>query len=96
MEIGLTPTELKTMMSDYSFDTGCTEYDDEKLMVFEAFSALNYADRIILCLYADNQSLRKTAKILGVSYATTRKVVAKIKSELVATIGEMKEKRDKY
>ena len=75
------------MMNEYTFDTGNTEYDDEQLLVFEAVSGLSDADRIIICLYAENQSLRKTAKILGVSYATTRKTVAKIKDEIRSRIG---------
>lgn len=70
------------MMTDYDFNTGNTEYDDEVVEVFTAFSALPVADRIIMLLYAENQSLRKTAKTLGVSYATTRKTVNEIRKEL--------------
>lgn len=82
MKIELQPSELKKMMTDYDFNTGNTEYDDEVVEVFTAFSALPVADRIIMLLYAENQSLRKTAKTLGVSYATTRKTVNEIRKEL--------------
>lgn len=82
MKIELQPSELKKMMTDYDFNTGNTEYDDEVVDVFTAFSALPVADRIIMLLYAENQSLRKTAKTLGVSYATTRKTVNEIRKEL--------------
>lgn len=82
MKIELKPSELKKMMTDYDFNTGNTEYDDEVVEVFTAFSALPVADRIIMLLYAENQSLRKTAKTLGVSYATTRKTVNEIRKEL--------------
>lgn len=82
MKITLSPTELKTLMMEYDFNTGNTEYDDEKVEIFTAVSALPVADRIIMLLYAETQSLRKTATILGVSYATIRKTVNEIRANL--------------
>lgn len=88
--LNLNPKELREMMIDYNFNTGNTEYDDDMIDILSAFSAISEADRIILCLYAENQSLRKTAKTLGVSYATTRKAVAKIRGEIIEEIKKNK------
>ena len=74
--------DLKTLMMEYDFHTGNTEYTDEEVELFMAVSGLSIADRIILTLYAETQSLRKTAKILGVSYATTRKAIKAIREQL--------------
>jgi DNA-directed RNA polymerase specialized sigma24 family protein len=74
--------DLKAMMMEYDFHTGNTQYDDEEIRIYQAVSGLSVADRIILTLYAETQSLRKTAKILGVSYATTRKTINSIREEL--------------
>ena len=95
MNINITTTELKKMMNEYDFNPSDPDYDDDLLTVFESFSAISEADRIILCLYAENQSLRKTAKTLGVSYATTRKAVAKIREEIKTEIQDRKNKKNK-
>lgn len=92
MKITLSPTELKTLMMEYDFNTGNTEYDDEKVEIFTTFSGLPPADRIIMLIYAESQSLRKTATILGVSYATIRKTVNEIRENLKNNLNKEKEK----
>ena len=78
-------------MTEYDFDVENMDYDDTDINTFLAFSGLSVADRIIMLLYAETQSLRKTAKILGVSYATTRKTVNEIRKEIK---NNMEEKDD--
>ena len=78
----LTPKTLKTIMSEFDFDTGNTMYNDEFVNLLDTVSGLPEGDRIIICLYAHYQSLRKTAKVLGVSYATMRKSVGGIREKI--------------
>lgn len=81
-------------MIDYDFNTGNTEYDDERVEIFTAFSALPVADRIIMLLYAETQSMRKTAKTLGVSYATTRKTINEIRLKLKEMLNNVNDNKD--
>lgn len=75
--------KLKQIVEDYTFDTGCTEYDDEFVNVINIVNELQQGDKIILTIYAESQSLRKTAKILGVSYSAIRKHINKIKQNFI-------------
>lgn len=77
------PDKLKQIVEDYTFDTGCTDYDDEFLDVIDTVNELPQGDRIILTIYAELQSLRKTAKVLGVSYSAMRKHINKIKENFI-------------
>lgn len=75
--------ELKNIMDDFTFDTGCTDYDDEFIDLIDTLNSLQQGDRIILSLYAELQSLRKTAAALGVSYTAMRKHINKIKLNFI-------------
>ena len=77
------PEELKDIMENFTFDTGCTDYDDDFLSIINTFDNLQQGDRIILSLYAELQSLRKTAAALGVSYTAIRKHINKIKQNFM-------------
>lgn len=77
------PDKLKDIMEDFTFDTGCTDYDDEFLSIIDTLNSLQQGDRIILSLYAELQSLRKTAAALGVSYTAMRKHINKIKQNFM-------------
>jgi hypothetical protein len=77
------PDKLKDIMEDFTFDTGCTDYDDEFLSIIDTLNNLQQGDRIILSLYAELQSLRKTAAALGVSYTAMRKHINKIKQNFM-------------
>lgn len=77
------PEKLKEIMEDFTFDTGCTDYDDEFLSIIDTLNSLQQGDRIILSLYAELQSLRKTAAALGVSYTAMRKHINKIKQNFM-------------
>lgn len=88
MEIKLTPKSLKEMMSEYTFNTGNTEYNDDMIELLDSYNTLPEADRVILTLYAETGSLRKTAKTLGVSYATVRKTIASIRHELFGNLNK--------
>lgn len=77
------PEELKDIMENFTFDTGCTDYDDEFVDIIDTLNSLQQGDRIILSLYAELQSLRKTAAALGVSYTAIRKHINKIKQNFM-------------
>ena len=77
------PEELKDIMENFTFDTGCTDYDDEFVGIIDTLNNLQQGDRIILALYAELQSLRKTAAALGVSYTAIRKHINKIKQNFM-------------
>ena len=77
------PEELKAIMENFTFDTGCTDYDDEFVGIIDTLNNLQQGDRIILSLYAELQSLRKTAAALGVSYTAIRKHINKIKQNFM-------------
>lgn len=77
------PEDLKNIMEDFAFDTGCTDYDDEFINVIDTVNSLQQGDKIILTLYAELQSLRKTAAALGVSYTAMRKHINKIKQNFI-------------
>lgn len=77
------PEELKDIMENFTFDTGCTDYDDEFVDIVDTLNSLQQGDRIILSLYAELQSLRKTAAALGVSYTAIRKHINKIKQNFM-------------
>lgn len=89
-KIQITSKELKDIMKDYNFDIEENmDYDDDDIALFKAFSAISEGDRIILCLYSHFQSLRTVAKVLGVSYNTTRKCIAKIRNEIKEKINDV-------
>ena len=77
------PEKLKDIMENFTFSTGCTDYDDEFVGIVDTFNNLQQGDRIILALYAELQSLRKTAAALGVSYTAIRKHINKIKQNFM-------------
>lgn len=77
------PEKLKDIMENFTFDTGCTDYDDEFIEIIDTLNSLQQGDRIILSLYAELQSLRKTAAALGVSYTAIRKHINKIKQNFM-------------
>lgn len=77
------PEKLKDIMENFTFDTGCTDYDDEFVGIVDTLNSLQQGDRIILALYAEFQSLRKTAAALGVSYTAIRKHINKIKQNFM-------------
>ena len=77
------PDELKRIVDEFTFDTGSTEYDDDFVQVINTLNELQKGDRIILSLYAELQSERKTAEILGVSRAAVRKFIKYIKGKFI-------------
>lgn len=80
--IQLTPSQLKEVMNEYKYEVDYVNDDIETIILHQAIDNLPEADKIIFLLYAEMGSLRKVAKILGVSYATTRKAVNKIKEDI--------------
>lgn len=82
-KIMITPQELRRIVEDFTFDENDTlNYTDEQLEIFSKYNGLEQSDRIILALYAEYQSLRKVAKILGVSRTTITKQIKMIKNQI--------------
>lgn len=75
--------DLKMMIKDYEPDDSI--FSDEEpniIMLKKAIQNLNPADKIILLLYAEYGSLRKTAKELNVSHTTIFKQINLIKEQI--------------
>lgn len=73
--------DLKSLAIDYAEDTSIFSDEDEKMhkMKVVLWHRLNEPDRRILLIYAETQSLRATAKIIGVSSGTIRNKINKIR-----------------
>lgn len=75
--------EVRKIYQNYQLDLTNPEYDDEELELFTSFNNLNSADKMIMILYAETQSQRKTADILGVSRTTFIKLHKQIKEKIL-------------
>lgn len=80
--------QVKDIYKEYTFnvDDDTLEYDDEMLALLKAFNKLDIADKIILELYAETKSQRKTSEILGVSRTTLIKVLNNIRDKIKQNI----------
>lgn len=54
--------------------------DDSKVALLRAIGKLSEADRRILYLYADTESMRKTGEALGVSASTVYYIIKRIRN----------------
>jgi DNA-directed RNA polymerase specialized sigma subunit len=86
-EIKITGTELRAIMDEYKFNDDVMCDDSQKVRVAKmALQKISESDRIIYCLYLDQQSSRKVGKILGVSHSTILKQLQRIRQELLYQI----------
>lgn len=74
---------LEELLEDYKLDFGTfTDIDDRLLEIQDKYLALNGPEKIILILYAEYQSYRKVAKVLGFSHSTVMKYIKEIRKKL--------------
>lgn len=82
--IKISPTELKAILKEYSYEEDIFTEDDPRVQTVKwALSQIPDADRIIFCLWLDQESSRKVGKILGVSHSTILKELKRIKKEIL-------------
>lgn len=79
--IEIKPSELRNIMEQFKPDT---IRDNEKFFTYkEAMEHLDKSDQIIFSLYAELESERKVADILGVSRSPIHKIITKIRKEIL-------------
>ncbi len=79
--IDITKQELKNIMEQ--FEPNVLMDDDEFYEYKEAMSHLDKSDQIIFALYAELQSERKVAELLGVSRSPIHKIITKIRQQIL-------------
>lgn len=72
---------IKGILDDYV--ARAEDDDDYTLYLKEAVHQLNSVDKIIFCLYIQEASMRKVAKILNISLATACIKINKIKNKIL-------------
>lgn len=79
--INVKPSELRNIMDQFKPDM---LRDNEELYKYkEAMSHLEKSDQIIFSLYAELESERKVAELLGVSRSPIHKIITKIRKEIL-------------
>lgn len=79
----ITKEELREIYKEYELDENNPEYDDEMKELISSFNKLSPADKIILELYAETKSQRKTSDILGISRTTLIKILTNIREKIL-------------
>lgn len=76
----MTSEELKSIIDDYTEDTSIFNEEDDTIRMSKKilWHKLSESDRRIILIYADTGSLRKTAKLIGVSVGTISSRIHKI------------------
>lgn len=82
----LTPNTLRKMREEYSELPDIMESEDSAVTLWHNFNSLPEPDRIILMIYSETASERITAKLLGVSRTTIRKLLTRIKAQMKQNI----------
>lgn len=81
IDIKLTPNEVKNICEQFTIDENSIVYDtDNEYAIKKAMESLSKSDWIILCLYAELQSERKLAELLGVSRTPIGRELSRIKN----------------
>ena len=87
-------TNFKELIKIYSINTSITEtYGDSWIELNNILQQLPKEDIAILYLYMDCGSYMKTAKALGVSYCTARKLIIEIRNKILNNIPKDLHKR---
>lgn len=82
--IGINATELRNIMSEYNPDMLC---DSEEVYNYKlALDKLDKSDKIIFTLYAELQSERRVAELLGVSRSPIHKIIQRIKGQILGDL----------
>lgn len=83
----ITGKELRSILGEYEYNDDVMCEDTAKVRAAKkALQNISESDRIIYCLYLDQQSSRKVGKLLGVSHSTILKQLQRIKAELLYQI----------
>ena len=78
------PIDVKGLEEEYL--TVSPDDDDRMIALKEAVRVLNPIDKTILMMYINMASMRKVAKILGVSLSTTHNKIKEIQNKLKCTL----------
>ena len=79
--IEITKNELNNILEQFQPDM---LRDDERIFKYKkAMQSLEKSDQIIFSLYAEMESERKVAELLGVSRSPIHKIISKIKEEII-------------
>ena len=79
--IDITPKELKNILEQYKPDM---LRDNEEFYNYkEAMAHLDKSDQIIFSLYAELESERKVAELLGVSRSPIHKIITTIRKKIL-------------
>lgn len=76
--------DLDALLEDYKldFDDIFLDVDDRLLEMEDKFKTLTFSEKIVLILYAEMNSYRKVAKVLGFSHSTVMKHIKEIREKL--------------
>lgn len=79
--IDIKPQELRNILEQFRPDM---LRDNEDLYKYkDALSHLEKSDQIIFCLYAELESERKVAELLGVSRSPIHKIITNIRKQII-------------
>lgn len=77
------PIDTKALMNEYAIDDDIFNTESQKVrLTKEALWQLTETDRLLICLYAEIQSLRKLGELLGVSRTTAYLQIKQIKERI--------------
>lgn len=84
--------DFKDIAKEYRFngDVFCNDKDRVAKVKWIVEHRLTEADRIIIILYADCQSLRKLGRRLGISHSTLALEVNRIKAQILTEYEKLK------
>lgn len=76
--------DLDALLEDYKldFDDIFLDVDDRLLEIEDKLEKLTLSEKIVLILYAEMNSYRKVAKVLGFSHSTVMKHIKEIRQKL--------------
>lgn len=76
--------EYRDIRADYAPDRSIFNEEPDKLRrVKEIIDGLPPVDRVLFLMYTDCGSLRKLAALLGISYVTLQKEIARIRKSIL-------------
>lgn len=77
------PIDTKALLKEYAINNDIFSTESDRLKYTkEALWKLSETDRLLICLYAEIQSLRKLGELLGVSRTTAYLQIKQIKEKI--------------
>lgn len=85
----MTMMDLNRIYDEYAIDDDIFTEDSDKIASLKdiIFNRLEEAERRIILLYAEEQSMRKIARHLGVSVATAYHTIRRIREKIIGFYG---------